>query len=144
MNKIKIGSIVVGVIIAIFLVWGASVILAPLFGSGNAYKKTESADYRISNYELFKDDCNNILAIEGKIVLAQNVLDSDTKSGVDSFTLRQSKLNLLALQNGRIELIAEYNANASKNKTRAKFKDAGLPDYINPNGEIGEVSCPSE
>lgn len=135
---------VVAVVVVPFLIWGASVALAPLFGKGEAYKQTEGADYRIANYERFKNDCNAIVATEGKIALAQDMVDNEVKGKVDSFREQQLVTNLQALQNQRLEQVTQYNADASKNTTRAKFKDAGLPDYIAPQGEIGAVSCPSE
>lgn len=126
------------------LIWGASVVLAPVFGAGNAYKQTETADYRIENYEHFKDACNAIVAADGKIELAQDALDREQVGPLDSLREQQLATNIQALTNTRVELVTQYNSDVSKNKTKAKFKDAGLPDYIDPTGQIGAVTCPSE
>lgn len=136
--------VIVILVVLPFAIWGASVLLAPLFGAGEAYKQTEGSDYRIANYERFKNDCNAIVATEGKIATAQEAVDNEVKGEVDSFREQQLSQNLQALENVRLEQISQYNADASKNETRAKFKDAGLPESINPNAEIGAVSCPSE
>jgi len=133
--------LIIGAILLPFLIWGASVFLAPLFGAGNAYKQTESANYRIENYEMFKRDCNAIVSTEGKIKIAQDAVDNEVKGDVDSFREQQLTTNLQALENVRLEQITDYNAKASMNKTKAKFKDAGLPDHINPNDKIGSLTC---
>lgn len=121
--------------------WGLSVALAPVFGAGNAYKTTESGDYRIANYEHFKDSCNGIVATDGKIVVARKVLDTDTRAGVDSFTLLRDRENVQALINTRLEQITAYNSDASKEKTKAKWLSVGLPTHIPVNAKIGSVTC---
>lgn len=136
--------LVVGAIVGALLLglagWGLSVWLSPMFGAGNAYKKTETADYRILNYEHFKTACNDIVAQDGKIALAKSTLDAGRLDKVGSLRIQQLEGNVQALTNVRLEMATTYNADASMNKTKAKFKDAGLPDYINPT-EIGNVTC---
>lgn len=128
----------IAVIVVGFGAWGASVALAPIFGAGNAYKSTETGDYRIANYDKFFNDCNNIVGLEGKIKIANDTLSTDLSTGADAGTVLKDKQNLQALKNVRLEAVAQYNADASKNKTRAKFKDAGLPTRIY---EDGVTSC---
>lgn len=144
----RAGRIIVVAVALIVLVpiavWGFMVATASIRGAGNAHRQTETADYRIANYERFKNDCNAIVATEGKIALAQQAVDNEVKGAVDSFREQQLTQNLQALQNVRLEQVTEYNADASKTDTRAKFLDSALPYYINPNGEIGAVECPSE
>lgn len=135
---------VIGALALPFVIWGASVVLAPLFGKGEAFKQTERAEYRIANYERFKNDCNAIVAQDAKIANAQDAVDSEVRGKVNTFREQQVVQNLQALENVRAEQIAEYNAAASMNETRAKFKDAGLPDYIYPDTEIGAITCPSD
>lgn len=143
----RFGSIIVTVLVTIvvlpLLIWAGSVVLAPVFGKGDAYRKTEGADYRIANYEHFKDSCNEIVALDGKIALAEDALDRESDGEVDSPREQQLATNIQALQNTRLELVTQYNSDASKSKTKAKFKDAGLPDQIDVS-TIGDVSCPSE
>lgn len=136
-----IGAIV-GLIVLGLAGWGLTVWLSPMFGAGNAYKKTETADYRIANYEQFKTDCNAIVSLDAKIGVADEALSNGRKDHVGALRIQQLEGNVQALMNQRIELATEYNANASMSKTKDKFRDAGLPEYINPNEiTIGVLSC---
>lgn len=85
-------------------------------------------DRRIAAYEEFYDRCHSVVAIEGKIALAEEAKDS--ASG--DWEAREAAANLLALQNQRLELIEAYNSDASKEDTQANFLASDLPHQLDP------------
>lgn len=95
------------------------------------------ADYRIGQYEEFYDRCWAIVAIEGEITLAEQAVD-DAATDWDT---SQTKRNLQALRNQRLELISAYNSDASKADTAANFRASDLPAEIDPDKENTECTA---
>ncbi|OCP21988.1 MULTISPECIES: hypothetical protein [unclassified Ensifer] len=90
-------------------------VTAPFFGRVQAERQIESGASRTALYNEFFDLCAGVQAIEGQI---------DAQTGVQS---ANTQINLAGLQSRRSQVIAQYNANASKSYTSARFHDAKLP-----------------
>lgn len=94
-----------------------------------------NGQYRIANYDKFFNDC---AAIQSKERQIQNTEERPVDNGngtAGGFTQAQKDSILLALNNSRDTLIAEYNQNAAKEGTSGQFRDSDLPYNINPNQE---------
>jgi len=90
--------------------------------------------YRIANYDKFFEQCQAIVSLEGQIGLTKQSIQTD-----DQTQLFYDQQNLRALQGRRLELVSVYNANAAKAGTAGQFRDASLPQKIEPNGD--STSC---
>lgn len=75
-------------------------------------------NYRIANYERFYDRAAAIEALEVKAC----AMKVNTSLPED-----QRETNVLALENQRITLVTQYNADARKNDTRANYLASDLP-----------------
>lgn len=109
-------AVIIGVI---YLTGGIKQLTAPFRGETQEKEITEAdGRYRISAYEEFYD-------LNAQIE-AKNTQICDMKSNT-SLPADQRETNVLALTNKRTELVNEYNADARKEDTRAKFKASDLP-----------------
>jgi hypothetical protein len=123
-------TMIVFVLVLVLIVAGGAFTYwwAPWKGKIEQRNLTEgSGTYRISAYERFYDDCQAVVALEGQI------------ANMKASTVPERDTNVLALQNQRISLIAEYNANSRKADTAAHFKASDLPYQIDPDNE--ETQC---
>lgn len=130
----RIGLAILGVVLAV------GIILAMIYGggwlqrltadfrgeTGQIEKVQADPNFRIAAYEQFYDRMGRIEALEQQICTMKEAdLPED-----------QTATNVLALTNQRIDLIEKYEADASKEDTRANFLASDLPYEINP-----EVIC---
>lgn len=104
--------------------------------------KTINADNTIYNYEWFKQQYEDIQAMDKKIVIARDSLDSYEKAlpperSLWTFEDKNEDSRLRAVYQGLRtsveDMIATYNAR-SKMANRSIFKDGLIPDYL----EIGK------
>ncbi len=121
----------VAVILVIWLfvvaVWGIGVATAGIFGSGEAYKQIQSAEFRIEAYQYFYNQYASIKGMEGKIdeLTAQlKMLEPGTREY--NYTLS----SLTGVKGLRHEAIQKYNADAQKGYTEGQFRDKSLPYQI--------------
>lgn len=117
--------VVVGVILLPFLIWGAKVALAPLFGAGNARIITHDPLNRIAQYNHFYDLCSDVQALELQLEAYE--------SGETGLPEDQVATNVLALKGQRNALVTQYNADAAKTATAGQFKAHDLPAEIDAN-----------
>ena len=133
------GFVFLTVLLALVLiagVWAVTVAWAPWKGEGDVRKATQgNAAYRMASYDWYFDQCNAVVAVEQKI----EVQNDERKQTKDEQRRNQLTYSITALQNQRIDLINEYNANADKETTRAQFKDDSLPAHIDADQK--ETSC---
>ena len=109
-------AIIVGLI---YLSGGISMLTAPFRGEVAEKEITEAdGNYRISAYEEFYDNNARVEALNTQIC---------TMKANTSLPDEQRETNVLALTNTRTDLVNEYNADARKTDTRAKFKASDLP-----------------
>lgn len=139
MSKTKITLIVVGVFVVFialsFFSWGWRYMTAEIRGRVGAEEQIESAPSRIANYEHFFDLCASVQRKESKIAAQRRALEGTT-SEEDRQRIRQ---NIAALEGARAGDIHRYNADASKQYTRARFLDSDLPYRLDPRAE--ETTC---
>jgi hypothetical protein len=90
-------------------------ITAPFFGRVEAERQIESGASRTALYNEFFDLCAGVQAIEGQIDAQIDVKNPN------------APINIAGLQSRRSQVIAQYNANATKSYTAARFLDAKLP-----------------
>lgn len=121
-------ALFVGVILALIYGGGWLQRLTADFRGETAQIEKVQADpnFRIAAYEQFYDRMGRIEALEQQICTMQ---EADLPEN-------QTATNVLALTNQRIDLIEKYEADASKEDTRANFLASDLPYEINP-----EVIC---
>ena len=109
-------AIIVGII---YLSGGISYLTAPFRGEVAEREITEAdGNYRISAYEEFYDLNAQVDALNTQIC---------TMKENKSLPVDQRETNVLALTNTRTDLVNEYNADARKTETRAKFLASDLP-----------------
>lgn len=89
-----------------------------------------SGTYRIASYEWYFDQCSAIQTHEQIYGNYKTELGSDPAPSPDQAV--RLKAGMTAEANTWAALVNEYNANAAKERTKAQFKDDGLPDNINP------------
>jgi hypothetical protein len=96
---------------------------APFFGAVDAERKIESGGNRIYTYDHFFNLCSSVQSVEDKIDsqyrMLDRVNDEDRKDMI--FT------NITGLESRRSSLIREYNADARKAYTDARFLSDELP-----------------
>lgn len=130
----KIVSACLGLVAVFVIGYVLVVALSGPVGKTEITRKTNGSDYGIANYDNFKDTCFAVVSLESKIKRATETLDSDTAAGVGLQQLSIDRQNLGALQNVRSEKIQEYNADAAKTATAAKWQASDLPRRIDENG----------
>jgi len=99
---------------------GWQYLTASFFGKVEAERAIESGPSRTAIYDRFFDLCAGIQAVEGQI-------DAQSALGTD-----RARQNVAGLNARRAQLIARYNADATKDYTAARFRDADLPYRISP------------
>lgn len=97
------------------------------------------ADYRISQYEWFFDQCAAIQTKEAELAAAHTELETTTPS---DYRRQQLNANISAITAARAELINAYNAEASKTDTAANFQASDLPHKIDIESET--TTCTAE
>lgn len=119
-------------IIALWLVvasalWGFGVATGGIYGRGEAYKKIQSAEFRIEAYQRFFNQYASIKGLEGKIDELTAQLGQLEKGTRDYNYVLSSLAGVKGL---RHEAIQKYNADAQKNYTEGQFRDKDLPYQI--------------
>lgn len=104
-------------------VWGARVFFAEEIGKGNAEIQLESAPSRISNYNYFFNLCTSVQNAESAID-AQTALLEKTTNERDKSRINQ---NIAAQTTVRMNGINQYNNDAKKQYTQARFLASNLP-----------------
>lgn len=111
---------VAGLIAGIF--FGVRWLTAPAKGKLQAREQINSGSYRIAAYDHFFDLCASVQGLEGQLAAQESALDGST--GDDRERIRA---NIAGIRGERAQAIADYNADASKDYTLAKFKSSKLP-----------------
>lgn len=128
---LAIAGLVVGLY---FAVWYS----ADPRGSLSAREQTRgSGSYRIASYDHYFDLCASIQAFEDRIENTQD--EMNIEPGPSPTRLAQLQQNLTAQNNQRDSLIRQYNTDATKEGTRAPFRDDDLPYQIDPDNK--ETQC---
>lgn len=117
--------------------WGVKMVLYPAQQAGRIVTKTLDADNVINNYEWFKRQRQDVLAIDAKLSAAQDTQKSfETSAGVrDNWKFDDrtewNRLNsiVLGLRGQRASMVAEYNARSAM-ANRSIFKTAELPETL--------------
>lgn len=137
-------KVVLGIFVIFLMLIVGKVVLFPAHVANetvnSAYSitsKTLSADNVIYNYEWFKQQYNDYLAIDKKIIVANDSVANFEKSAGDrkSWTFEDktehARLNTIVqgLMSQRADIVSNYNARASM-ANRSIFQ-AGVPSFIN-------------
>ncbi|WP_146200180.1 hypothetical protein [Ochrobactrum soli] len=117
--------------------WAVSFVLNPIHQAGRIVEKTIDADNVIANYEWFKRQYHDVLAIDQKLIAAESGRAGFEKSAGDRaswrFEDRQewNRLNAIAigLRSQRASMVAEYNARTQM-ANRDLFRTSDLPPSI--------------
>jgi hypothetical protein len=128
-KKIVLFSILGLVVIIgiLFFSFGVRWITAPIEGRVGAREKVESAEHRLYAYEHFYNMYADIKAYDAQIE-AQKALLKDLEKGSEHYN--KINQNIAGIISQRARVVQEYNADARKVKTRAKFKADDLPYQI--------------
>lgn len=118
-------------------VWGIRTVFYPAQQAGKVVEKTLAADNVIYNYEWFKQQREDVAAMDQKLAAAEQVKTSfETSAGPrDSWKFDDrtewSRMNaiVLGLRNQRTDMVAEYNAKAQM-ANRNIFMSGDLPDRL--------------
>lgn len=136
----NIALLVVGGIFLLVVIagasWGWRYFTAPVRGIVDAEEQIESSGSRIYRYEQFFDLCAVVQAHEDKLdsqrlLLKELPVDSDQRS--------MTLTNIAGIEAQRANSIREYNANARKVYTDARFLDSTLPREI-PSGAYTDTN----
>lgn len=133
-------GLIVMVVATVSAIWGFGVITAGIKGRGEAVKRTQSVNFRLTAYEGFFDRCAAIQASE-------DALDAQATAIEGAETTRERtriRANIAGIQSQRAQNITRYNADARK-WTRGQFLAEDLPFKIDdaPYPEGGKTSCGS-
>lgn len=134
-----IGCVVVAGLIGIGL-WTFGVLTADVKGRGEARKQLRSADYRIQAYDHFYNLCAAVQASEAALD-AQLAELASTPQGSDD---RERILaNIAGVTAERARAIRQYNADARKGYTLARFRASDLPFQLgtDPYSKEAPTSC---
>ncbi|KKR91799.1 MAG: hypothetical protein UU42_C0007G0016 [Candidatus Woesebacteria bacterium GW2011_GWA1_41_13b] len=128
------GSISIGL-------WAFGVGTADIFGRGEARKQIQSAEFRISAYQTFFNQCAGIQGLEKSLDASFEQLKT-AETTADRARINQ---NIAGVQSAHGQAIAKYNGDARKDYTIGQFRDNDLPFQIPDNGypEGGKTSCGS-
>ncbi|WP_276122629.1 hypothetical protein [Pararhizobium qamdonense] len=108
---------------ALSLASGAfSYVTAPFFGRVQAERQLESGASRVALYNQFFDLCAGVQALEGQMDVQTALYES--QAGEDR---NRTAVNIAGLNARRFQIITQYNADAAKSYTAARFLDAKLP-----------------
>lgn len=111
-----------------FGIWGATVLLSNVTGSGNAIKQKNSAVNRIGQQEQFEQLAADYDGYIAKIATAKKAV-LDAQADPVALPLRQTELE--GLEQQCIDAAQQFNANSRKYTAR-QWKSAGLPARLNP------------
>lgn len=100
---------------------------AAFHGKANAEVQIESAPSRIANYNSFYDQCAAIQGYESAI----KVQESAITLGMPADDRSRTMTVIAGIQAQRGRAIAQYNADARKQYTAARFKASDLPFQLN-------------
>ena len=117
--------------------WAWKYFTAAPRGMANAEQQIESAPSRITNYNHYFDLCASIQGYNGQLDAQQDQLDA-SESADDRSRIRA---NIAGLKGQRARAVAQYNADARKAYTKARFLGDSLPKHINRNPE--NLTCES-
>ena len=128
MGVLVTGFIVV--VVAVAAIMTVQYFSAETRGKVGMEEHVASGAFQEYSYDHFFDTCAAIQGYEQSIIAQQGAL----KSATDEDRGRINSI-LFSIQAERGRSIAQYNADASKIRTVARFKADGLPNYINPQSE---------
>ena len=111
-----VAAVVILVLVVAYAAGGLRWISAPFWGGVQAEVQLESGPSRISLYNRFFDLCAGVQAIEGQI-------DAQVAG-------RNDPQIVAGLHSRRAQVIADYNADAAKEYTNARFLGDELPDRL--------------
>lgn len=128
------GAIVFFLVIAL-IVGGSTwlkAVTAPFFGWAEAERQIESAPSRIANYNHFFDLCAAVEGYEDQIVVLQDQLDETGPD--DTREVNRLRSTISGIEGQRARAIRQYNADATKDYTQARFRDSDLPYQLSIEG----------
>lgn len=124
----------IGVIALFAVIYGVRYYSAEPVGKVEMEVSTTNGPAQEFSYNRFFDQCAAIQGYEDAIASQRELLktaQSDDYSRINT--------NIGAITAERNRAIAQYNADARKIKTLARFKDNGLPNFIDSHDE--KTSC---
>ncbi len=107
--------------------WGLKVLLSGPKGRGDQIIQNNSNQNRTEQQQAFEDRFAAIKALDLKIGIAQQAIDTDTKAGKDT-TIDQQ--NLIGVENVCVSAVTEYDANGHKVLAQ-DWRTPDLPQQIN-------------
>lgn len=111
-----------------FALWGWLYGTAEIRGKVGAELKIESADNRISSYEHFYDLCAAVQGYEQALVAQAAAVTAGANP-------ERAAANIAGISAQRARAIAQYNADANKSYTKARFLGDTLPRRLDLNLE---------
>lgn len=143
-KKILIGLAVPVALVALILgsIYGVGWIkqITADFRGETEQKEQTIADgsYRIAAYEHFFDLCAAVQTKEASIAALESELTSDPSQS----RTEQINASITALVASRADLINQYNADATKEDTRANFHSSDLPYRLDTETESTQCAAP--
>jgi len=140
----------IGVLLVVFMLamgvvnFGCSVFDMGVNSAQDVAKKTLDADNVLHNYEWFKQQNDDFIAVNRKIMQAKKALaDFEGSAGnratwtySDKDNQARLQANVTGIQAQADDIIATYNAR-SKMQNRALFKDKNLPAELSYDSIVG-------
>jgi hypothetical protein len=124
-------TVIVGVLALLIFTLGSWVWLygtAEIRGRVGAEVKLESADSRIANYDHFYDLCAAVQGYEHALLSQRSALAAGISAD-------RAYTNMAGITAQRARAIAQYNADANKSYTKARFLGDTLPRRLDVNLE---------
>lgn len=124
----------IGVVVLIAVIYGVRYYSAETVGKVEMEVNTTDGRAQEFSYNRFFDQCAAIQGYEDAIASQRELLKT---AQPDDFARINTNVGAITAERNRA--IAQYNADARKIKTLARFKDNGLPDFIDSHDE--KTSC---
>lgn len=137
-TRSAVALLALGVILAMVAAGGIMAwkyFTAEVRGVSQAERQIESADSRINNYDHFYDLCAFVQTQETSLIAQRSQLE-DAESEKSRDRIRS---NIAGLEAQRARAVNQYNADASKAYTKARFLGKDLPKKLDLDKEF--TSC---
>lgn len=135
---IKGGLITIGVVVAIgAAVWSAKALLYPVQQAGRVMERTLDADNMLRNYEWFKQQVQDVKAIDKRLATYRARLEAfvadagprDRWSFEDKQEVARLNAVIGGLEGQRAQMVADYNARTQM-ENRDLFRTNDLPEEL--------------
>lgn len=131
-NVLIVFSVLLALVLLVVGVWVVRYYTAEIRGVITGEEQIESAPSRISRYEHFFALCAAVQSQKAALLAQKQRLSAD---GMDAREQSRVRSNIAGIESNIARTVAQYNAEASKDYTSARFRASNLPYQLSVEGE---------